>query len=51
MRLEAIGSALRVYVNGQFMTEAVDTAIPRGRYGLVTNGAAAEFDNFNASRP
>lgn len=51
MRLEAIGSTLRVYVNGQFMAEAVDSAIPQGRYGLVTYRAAAEFDNFNASRP
>lgn len=51
MRLEAIGSSLRVYVNGQFMAEAVDSAIPQGRYGLVTYRAAAEFDNFNASRP
>jgi hypothetical protein len=51
MRLEAIGSDLRLYVNGQFVAEAVDTAIPQGRYGLVTYRAAAEFDNFNASRP
>lgn len=51
MRLEAIGNTLRVYVNGQFMTEAVDTAIPQGRYGPATYRAAAEFDNFNASRP
>jgi hypothetical protein len=51
MRLEAIGNTLRVYVNGQFMTEAVDSAIPQGRYGPATYRAAAEFDNFNASRP
>jgi hypothetical protein len=51
MRLEAIGSYLRLYVNSQFVAEAVDTAIPQGRYGLVTYRAAAEFDNFNASRP
>jgi hypothetical protein len=51
VRLEAIGSYLRLYVNGQFVAEAVDSAIAQGRYGLVTYRAAAEFDNFNASRP
>jgi hypothetical protein len=51
VRLEAIGSDLRLYVNGQFVAEAVDSAIPQGRSGLVTYRAAAEFDNFNVSRP
>jgi hypothetical protein len=51
MRLDAIGNRLRLYVNGQFVAEAVDAAIPWGRYGLVTNRAAAQFDNFNSSRP
>jgi hypothetical protein len=51
MRLEAIGSYLRLYVDGQLLAEAVDAAIPQGRYGLVTYRAAADFDSFNASRP
>jgi hypothetical protein len=51
MRLEAIGSFLRLYVNGRFVAEAVDSTIPQGRYGLITYRGAAEFDNFNASRP
>ena len=51
VRLEAIGSDLRLYVNGRLLAEAVDSAIPQGRYGLVTYRAAADFDNFNASRP
>ena len=51
MRLDAMGSNLRVYINGQLVAEAVDAALPQGRYGLITNRATAEFDNFIASRP
>jgi len=51
LRLDAIGRNLRLYVNGQLVAEAVDAAIPQGRYGLITYRTAAEFDNFNASRP
>jgi len=51
VRLDAIGSDLRLYVNGRLLAEAVDSAIPAGRYGLVTYRAAADFDNFKASRP
>jgi pectate lyase len=51
VRMEAIGSSLRLYVNGRLLAEAVDAAIPQGRYGLVTYRAAAEFDNFIATRP
>lgn len=51
VRLDAIGSSLRLYVNGLLLAEAEDAAIPQGRYGLTTYRAVAEFDNFNASRP
>lgn len=51
LRLEAIGSALRLYVNGQLMAEAVDSDYPTGRYGLKTYRTAAQFDNFSAIRP
>src|SRR4029450_4132934 len=30
LRLDAIGSNLRLYVNGQLLAEAVDAAIPQG---------------------
>jgi hypothetical protein len=51
VRLEAIGSSLRLYVNGRLMAEGQDSALPSGRYGLVTYRAAADFDTFSAMRP
>jgi hypothetical protein len=51
VRLEAIGSELRLYVNGRLLAEGVDSALPTGRYGLVTYRATAQFDNFSAVRP
>jgi hypothetical protein len=38
-------------VNGQFLAEAVDSAIPHGGYGLITYRAGAEFDSFKATPP
>lgn len=51
LRLEAIGSALRAYVNGNVMLEANDTSHPAGKYGAVTYKAAARFDDFIAWEP
>jgi hypothetical protein len=55
MRLEAVGDRLRVYVNNVFMLEARDASIDpsntRGRFGLLTAGAAAEFDDVRAAQP
>jgi hypothetical protein len=51
VRLEAIGSSLRLYVNGRLMAEGQDSALPSGRYGLVTYRATADFDTFSAMRP
>jgi hypothetical protein len=51
VRLEAIGNELRLYVNGRLLAEGVDSALPTGRYGLVTYRATAQFDNFSAVRP
>jgi 3-keto-disaccharide hydrolase len=51
VRLDAIGNALRVYVDGEHYLEARDTSYPRGRYGLVTSRAAAEFDDLLVSQP
>ena len=51
LRLEAIGSSLRFYVNDRLVAEGQDDALPTGRYGLITFSAAADFDNFRAIRP
>lgn len=55
LRLEAVDDLLRVYVNGRLILEGRDPDIDelntRGRYGLVTFDAAAEYDDFKASQP
>jgi hypothetical protein len=51
VRFEAIGTSLRVYVNGTLMAEAEDSTYPSGRYGLATYRATAQYDNFSAVRP
>jgi len=51
LRLDAIGNALRVYVNGTHVLEATDTAYPTGTYGLATYKTSAQFDDFLASQP
>jgi hypothetical protein len=51
VRLEAIGSSIRMYVGRWLYLEAEDGALPTGNYGLITNNAAADFDNVKAIRP
>jgi hypothetical protein len=51
LRLEAVGSALRAYVNGNLLLEASDTTHKSGRYGLVTYGAKATYQDFTAWEP
>jgi hypothetical protein len=51
LRLEAIGSSLRGYVNGTLLLEAKDATFAKGRYGLVTYKTAASFEDFRASQP
>lgn len=51
VRFEAIGSSLRLYVNGKLMAEAEDSAYPTGRYGLATYRTTAQYDNFLSVRP
>ena len=45
LRIEAIGSRIRGYVNGELLVEARDRALRRGSPGLTTSGARADFDN------
>jgi hypothetical protein len=51
VRAEAIGSSLRVYVNDKLFAEGQDASFPRGRYGLLTFEAAADFNDFKVVRP
>jgi hypothetical protein len=51
VRLEAVGSRLRTYVNRRLVLEAVDPQPVIGRVGLVTYRAAADFDDIRAVVP
>jgi hypothetical protein len=51
LRLEAVGSSLRAYVNGNLLLEASDTTHKTGRYGPVMYSAKATYDNFTAWEP
>lgn len=51
LRLEAVGQALRVHVNGSVLLEANDASHASGRYGVVTYKAAATYDDFTAWEP
>ncbi|HEY0682101.1 MAG TPA: hypothetical protein VGD45_07220 [Steroidobacter sp.] len=45
VRLEAIGTRLRVYVDNRLLLEASDRAHARGQAGVVTFRTRADFDN------
>jgi len=51
LRLDAVGSQLRAYVNGTLWLEATDTTHARGQTGIVTFRTAAEFDDYRAIQP
>ncbi|HUQ09414.1 MAG TPA: family 16 glycoside hydrolase [Steroidobacteraceae bacterium] len=51
VRLEAVGSRLRTYVNGRLVLEATDPQPVSGRVGLVTYRTAADFDDIRAVVP
>jgi hypothetical protein len=51
LRLEAIGSSLRAYVNGTLRVEASDSTHKSGRYGPVMFSAAATYEDFTAWEP
>jgi hypothetical protein len=51
LRLEAVGSRLRGYVNGTLVLEAMDTALPSGKSGMVTYRAAAQFKELRTIQP
>jgi hypothetical protein len=51
VRLEAVGSRLRAYVNGRLVLEATDPQPVIGRVGVVTYRAAADYDDIRAVIP
>jgi hypothetical protein len=51
LRLEAIGTSLRTYVNGRLLLEANDSTHTKGTYGLATSKTAARFDDVVVSQP
>ena len=51
LRLEAVGTRLRAYVNGRLVLEATDPQPEIGRVGLVGYRTAADFDNISAVIP
>ena len=51
LRLEAVGSQLRGYVNGRLLLEATDTTHARGMGGAVMFKTSADFLNYRAYQP
>jgi len=51
VRLEAVGSSIRMYVGRWLYLEGEDDALQTGSYGLITNDASADFDNVKAIGP
>jgi hypothetical protein len=51
LRLEAVGTQLRAFVNGVQLLQANDTSHVSGSGGLVTFKAAATFDDYSAYQP
>jgi hypothetical protein len=51
LRLEVTGNSLRVYSNDALVMQATDTTHKKGRAGLMTYKAAAEFDDYVAYQP
>lgn len=45
VRLEAIGTKLRVFVDGQLLAQASDRSLSQGQAGVVTFRTRADFDN------
>ena len=51
LRLEVVGNQLRGYVNGNLLLQAMDSSHVAGISGLMTNKAAAQFDDYIAYQP
>ena len=51
LRLEAIGTQLRAYVDGTLRMEVTDSTHASGKTGIVSYRAAAEFTRYRAIQP
>jgi hypothetical protein len=51
LRLEAVGTQLRAYVNGVLTLQATDSSHAAGAGGLMTYKTAAQFDDYLAYQP
>ena len=51
VRLDVVGTKLRVYVDREFFFEAADATFASGKAGLVTYRAGASFGAFSAVQP
>ncbi len=51
LRLDATGSSLRAYLNGNLLIQETDATHATGRTGAMTWKAAAEFDDYVAYQP
>jgi hypothetical protein len=51
LRLEVVGTQLRAYVNGALLLQTNDSSHTFGVSGLMTNKAAAQFDDYLAYQP
>jgi hypothetical protein len=51
LRFEAVGTHLRVYINGLLRLEASDASHPAGRYGPIMYRTAAQYDDVLAVQP
>ena len=51
LRLDATGTALRVYLNGTLVIQAVDSSHTKGRGGAIAYRVAAQFDDYVAYQP
>jgi len=51
LRIEAVGTQIRGFVNGVLVAEATDSTHARGAAGLITNRAAVDFDDYRAIQP
>jgi hypothetical protein len=51
LKLEALGTTLRAWLNGVLVIQQTDATHARGRTGAVTWKAAAEFDDYLAYQP
>jgi hypothetical protein len=51
LRIEAVGTQIRGFVNGVLVAEVTDATHARGAAGPITNRASVDFDDYRAIQP